>query len=108
MGEELDLPEFDMDFGNLGEREIVVDPDLMHQALVHVIENAIVASSDRGGVHIGVRNEAGTLRIDIEDHGEGMSEEARAKAFEPFFTTRPQGTGLGLPIVRRLVGEHGG
>ena len=108
VGEELDLPEFDMDFGNLGEREIVVDPDLMHQALVHVIENAIVASSDRGGVHIGVRNEAGTLRIDIEDHGEGMSEEARAKAFEPFFTTRPQGTGLGLPIVRRLVGAHGG
>ena len=44
----------------------------------------------------------------MSDDGEGMSPDAREKAFTPFFTTREEGTGLGLPLVRRIVDQHGG
>jgi signal transduction histidine kinase len=46
--------------------------------------------------------------VAVADDGEGMSPQTRDRAFTPFFTTREDGTGLGLPLVRRIVEEHGG
>jgi signal transduction histidine kinase len=48
------------------------------------------------------------IRIGIADTGGGISKEVLGRLFEPFFTTKPRGTGLGLPITKRLIEQHGG
>ena len=109
LSDDIAVPEVELSVGDIGAVEILVDPQVMHQAMVHLIENALVASSGRGSVRITAwLDEDHGLRVEVEDDGEGMDETALAKAFEPFFTTRPKGTGLGLPIVRRLVSAHAG
>jgi signal transduction histidine kinase len=50
----------------------------------------------------------GRLRVAISDSGVGIAPENLGKVFEPFFTTKPKGTGLGLPITRRIIHEHRG
>jgi signal transduction histidine kinase len=50
----------------------------------------------------------GGVRITVEDNGPGMTEEERGKVFQPFYTNKAQGVGLGMPIVKRLVELHGG
>ena len=51
---------------------------------------------------------AGTVEVIITDTGKGLSEEAAARVFQPFYTTKPKGSGLGLAITRRLVEQHHG
>ena len=88
------------------------DTDLLRQALVNIVENAIQAMPDGGT--LAVRTYSTTLErqpavaIVVRDTGEGMDTLVRSKATDPFFTTRPTGTGLGLAIVHRLVHSHGG
>ncbi len=53
-------------------------------------------------------SDAATCRVAIRDHGPGMPAEVQARAFEPFYTTKHRGTGLGLPIARRVVEAHRG
>jgi signal transduction histidine kinase len=92
--------------------EVWADPFAIEQVFRNVLENAIEASQ-RGGVievnfgevWLGVDRCA---KVQIRDFGVGMSEDAISRAFEPFYTTRSRGTGLGLPISRRLVESHGG
>jgi signal transduction histidine kinase len=68
----------------------------------------------RGGGRVDIVVTRGALpsgpavSIQIKDHGHGMEPEVRERALDPFFTTRPSGTGLGLPIVQRIVEAHGG
>jgi nitrogen fixation/metabolism regulation signal transduction histidine kinase len=50
----------------------------------------------------------GMLKLTIADNGSGFPEHLLARAFEPYMTTKPKGTGLGLPIVKKIVEEHGG
>ena len=52
--------------------------------------------------------EGGHVRISIQDEGKGIEPENLERIFEPFFSTRPDGTGLGLPIARRIAQAHGG
>lgn len=88
------------------------DPDLLRQALANVAGNAVQAMPNGG--HLTVRATAARLdsetavELTFTDTGVGMSEDIRAKAKDPFFTTRPAGTGLGLAIVDRVVKNHGG
>lgn len=92
--------------------EVWADPFALEQVFRNLLENAIEASH-RGGVievdldevWLGVDRCA---RVQIRDFGIGMSGDAISRAFEPFYTTRSRGTGLGLPISRRLVEGHGG
>lgn len=89
------------------------DPDLLERAFANVVENALQAMPDGGALTIQVDEtelDEGTpgIAICFSDTGEGMDTLVRARARDPFFTTRPSGTGLGLAIVERVVRAHGG
>jgi signal transduction histidine kinase len=89
-----------------------VDPGLFRLVLDNLVENAFQAMSGNGTVEIDVKRElvgaAPYVRVEIRDTGHGMDDRVRERAIAPFFTTRPSGTGLGLPIVERILEAHGG
>ena len=89
--------------------EAFADPDALKQALINLVLNALAALPAEGGA-VTVRSQArpGGTAVSVEDNGHGMSEEERARALEPFFTTRRDGSGLGLAIVQSIVRHHGG
>lgn len=85
-----------------------VDQAQMHQVFLNLVKNAIEASPRQGEIGILQQHQGDVLVIQITNGGDPMSEEIRQKAFEPFVTTKPKGTGLGLGLVKRVVEEHGG
>jgi signal transduction histidine kinase len=89
-----------------------VDPNLFRLVFDNLVQNACQSMRGGGRVEILVTRSslaAGpAVSIQIKDHGHGMEAEVRDRALDPFFTTRPSGTGLGLPIVQRIVEAHGG
>ena len=87
---------------------IDADPDLLKQAMLNIILNAQAAMSDGGELMVVARAESGGLNISITDTGSGISEERLGRIFEAYYSSRPGGTGLGLPTVKRIVAEHGG
>jgi signal transduction histidine kinase len=93
-------------------KTVWVDPSLFRLVFDNLVQNACQAMKGGGRVDIIVtRGSIGTgaaVSIQIKDHGHGMEPEVRERALDPFFTTRPSGTGLGLPIVQRIVEAHGG
>ena len=87
---------------------IHADENQVEQVLLNLLLNAAHASKDDATVRVVVKLLAGGVRLGIIDEGHGMSPDVLAKAFEPFFTTKSKGTGLGLPICKRIVEMHGG
>ena len=87
---------------------VSADPEQLRLVLQNVLMNAAQAMSGDGAIEVTLSCEPGTCRIAIRDHGPGMTPEVMEKAFEAFFTTKHRGTGLGLPIARRVVEAHGG
>jgi signal transduction histidine kinase len=85
-----------------------LDRDQMKQAFYNVIKNSLEAMKRRGTLRIRTDRDDTHVLITFVDTGGGMSAENLSRAFEPYFTTKPSGTGLGLLIVRRIVREHGG
>jgi signal transduction histidine kinase len=85
-----------------------IDRDQMKQALYNVIKNSLEAIKHRGTLRIRTDVDDTHVLIRFVDTGSGMSAENLGRVFEPYFTTKPSGTGLGLLIVRRIVREHGG
>ncbi|HWH09421.1 MAG TPA: ATP-binding protein [Candidatus Thermoplasmatota archaeon] len=78
-------------------------------ALLNLAKNAIEAVEPRGGrVEVALRAEGGHAVVEVRDDGPGIPAEARAKLFAPFYTTKPDGTGLGLPTAYTIVKSHGG
>ncbi len=90
---------------------ILADPDKMRQVLVNVLKNGIEASRRGESVEITGSVEEGSGRgivhIDIADKGSGISPHDLKRIFQPFFTTKKKGTGLGLPIVKKIMDAHG-
>src|SRR6266516_1110682 len=85
-----------------------VDRDQMKQAFYNVVKNSLEAMKRRGILRIHTDMDDKHVLICFIDSGGGMSSEDLSRVFEPYFTTKPSGTGLGLLIVRRIVREHGG
>jgi len=87
---------------------IEADPGLFRRILTNIITNALQAMPSGGRLSVrAVRGEK-NVHVSVQDTGEGMSQEVVAKLFNPLFTTRAKGTGLGLPIAKRLVEAHQG
>jgi two-component system, sporulation sensor kinase E len=96
--------EFDDDLST-----VLVDPKYIKQAFMNIIKNAIEAIHDGGEIYIRTEEESkGDVIVHIEDTGEGIPENLMGKIFEPYFTTRKSGTGLGLVIVYKIIKELGG
>ncbi|MBD3854352.1 MAG: PAS domain-containing sensor histidine kinase, partial [Acidobacteria bacterium] len=81
---------------------------LLRQIIWNLSRNALQAMPDGGELEISAECNADSVVLRWRDTGIGMTEEVRRQAFEPFVTTRPGGTGLGLAVVYAAVAEHGG
>jgi signal transduction histidine kinase len=85
-----------------------IDRDQMKQAFYNVIKNSLEAMKRGGTLRIHADRDDTHVLISFIDTGSGVSAENLGRVFEPYFTTKPSGSGLGLLIVRRIVREHGG
>jgi len=84
------------------------DPDQLRQVLWNLVLNAVEAEPADGPVVVRAEEADGQVRIEVQDSGPGMPSEVIERAFEPFYTTKPKGTGLGLATVHQVVEAHGG
>ena len=88
------------------------DAKLLHRAVRNLIENALRATAGSGsrGGHVSVKldRRGGLARIAVLDSGPGVPPDQLPRIFDPYFSTHDTGTGLGLPIARRIAEEHGG
>jgi two-component system, sporulation sensor kinase E len=87
---------------------VQIDRDQMKQAFYNIIKNSFEAMKRRGILRIRTDMDDSHVRVSFTDNGGGMSAEALSRVFEPYYTTKSRGSGLGLLIVRRIVREHGG
>jgi len=85
-----------------------VDAQQFRQILWNLCLNAVEAMPDGGELRVAAAVRAGTLEVAVSDTGDGIGAGDLAHVFEPFFSTKPEGTGLGLALVHRIVQEHGG
>ena len=88
--------------------EIQFDSDKLKQAFMNVVLNALEAMPQGGVLRVSTFTENDSVRIKVEDTGAGIPEEDLEHLFEPFFTRKSRGTGLGLANVKRILEEHGG
>ncbi|HEX5706250.1 MAG TPA: ATP-binding protein [Pyrinomonadaceae bacterium] len=86
----------------------MLDESSLRAALMNLMLNAIQAMPGGGTLRVVTERTADKLRLDIADTGAGMSEEQTRNIFEPFYTTKPQGLGLGMPFAKKIVEQHGG
>jgi signal transduction histidine kinase len=86
----------------------MVDESSMRGALMNLILNAIEAMPEGGTLNIAVDQTEDPLRLEITDTGRGIAEEEAKKIFEPFYTTKAQGLGLGMPYAKKIIDQHRG
>lgn len=94
----------------------IVDPKLIKQALLNLLLNAIQHTPEGGQVHVRLSSPRGrpgrggrrTVQMEVSDTGGGVPQQDQARVFEPYFSRRKGGTGLGLPTTRRVIQAHGG
>jgi signal transduction histidine kinase len=86
----------------------LVDRERMKQALLNLLINAIEASPEGETVTVACERQRRRILIDVRDHGDGIPPDQREEIFFPFFTTKKGGTGLGLPIVKKIIEAHRG
>jgi hypothetical protein len=87
---------------------VLADADLLSEAIINIVTNGIEAMPDGGLLDVEVAERVGNCSIAISDTGAGIPESAREKIFELYFTTKKNGSGLGLPMAFRAVQLHGG
>jgi signal transduction histidine kinase len=88
---------------------IQADRRLLERAVVNLVENALQAVGESGRITVRLRRaDLSRLQVEVEDTGPGIEPEIRDRVFEPFFSTKTSGSGLGLALVKRIAEDHGG
>jgi signal transduction histidine kinase len=88
--------------------QIEIDPKQVKRAVLNVLINAVEACAGGGRVKVFTRIAEDSYQIEVRDNGPGLTKEVAERAFDPYFTTKPSGTGIGLSITRGILEEHGG
>ncbi len=88
--------------------EIRADADRLQQVIINLLKNAIEVSPEKAQIKVTLEQSPKWIEIRIRDHGPGVAREDEVKIFEPFYSTKPGGTGLGLCISKRIIEQHGG
>ncbi len=91
-----------------GDFRCLIDASKMKTVLRNLLINAIESIGKRGEIVVGLRRAGDTIALEVRDSGAGMDAATRDKVFEAYFSTKTSGTGLGLPIARKIVEDHGG
>ena len=87
---------------------VEADPEQLQQVLINLVLNAIQAMPKGGTITLGAAVHGDHFMIRVSDQGSGIPESELDKIFDPFYTTKPSGTGLGLAVVHQIVEQHGG
>ena len=92
------------------ECSLYLDKGLIRQALINILLNAVHAMPEGGNIKVAIDRGGGSedIRISIKDNGSGMDEGTRARMFEPFYSTKDRGTGLGMSITLGIISAHKG
>ena len=89
--------------------DVLADENQLRQALLNVVRNAVQAMKPAGGhLRVGTRSAGAGVEMVFSDDGPGISPKDLARIFDPFFSTKAEGTGLGLPLTQQIIEEHGG
>ena len=88
--------------------DFYADDQKLRQAMVNLIKNAAESSSAGNSIELEISADDQTLFLSVKDHGCGIPPEELEQLFEPFHTTKSYGTGLGLPIVHKIITSHNG
>jgi signal transduction histidine kinase len=89
-------------------KTINADADQLWQAVLNLIRNSLDAMPNGGELTLGTWCDSGQTQLRVSDNGKGMTDDQLQRVFEPFYTTKKEGTGLGLALVQQIVTEHGG
>ncbi len=87
---------------------IFANKEALKGALLNLVTNAVQACGDEARVELTAECDERSVILSVSDNGPGIPTEVQSRVFEPFFTTRPQGTGLGLAVVKSVATSHGG
>jgi signal transduction histidine kinase len=94
--------------GAQGAAPAELDPDLVRHALLNLVLNAIAIQPRGGRLEVAFEARDASVRFHVRDDGPGIPDELRERVFEPFFTTRATGSGLGLAVAQKVAAAHGG
>ncbi len=89
-----------------GEALVLGEKEKLKQVFLNIINNAKEAIEDNGKIMIKVALKAGRVEISFSDNGPGIPQDVQEKIFEPFYTTKKKGTGLGLPVCKKIIEDH--
>jgi len=89
-------------------KNTLIDSEKLKRAIINLLDNALAAAGKNGSILLSYSMNESSFSIVVDDSGPGIDEEKREKIFEPYFTTKKTGVGLGLPIVKTTCEQHGG
>jgi len=97
-----------MDGAFIQRDEVLADKVQLKQAFLNVLLNSIEAMDHGGQITVSTSQRNGSVNLVIADTGPGIPKQDLQRVFDPFYTTKPRGTGLGLSVVHSIMREHGG